>query len=282
VSVAAVALTLALTAAPTAPAPTSTAPPGVDWQDGRVVHHAGRTLRLPAQVPAYAEVLGQRGGEWYVVVPGNAPRVLAVDGSRVRTVWRHAYDEAATSYSLGGSYLLEWNVGRAGERRAVAVSLAGRRIAARRWPGSSYPLAATAREVLVHAGTDTLAWRPGSAPRRVAPAAVWASTALDVAFLDLGDDLTGPTSLRDPGVPAWTARFSPVAVSPSWAAGTSPRGRLQVRSLADGTLAALPAYRVRNLAWEDVDTLLVETADGIVRCELDGTCEEAAERGHLI
>jgi hypothetical protein len=270
--------------------------PTVTWQSGRTVHTAtGQVVTLPRSVPTYAQVLGQRHDEWIVVVPGGEAEVLAVRGGHVRRVWRHVYDESATSYTLvsGRDQVVEWNYTRGTTSYGVVFDLRGEELGSRSWGGFADVLAADAEGVLVSGRTQTVRWVPGRKPVPVAPTATFADPAHDVLFA-MTDDGAGPTTLSAPGTPAWAAHFDPETVSPSgtWVAGATygTRPKLQVRRLSDGTPAPLPLVKLDadptvvgvshvQLRWESDDVVLLVVhgvlGRAVVRCTVTGSCERA-------
>lgn len=292
---AAAALTAAL-ASPASAAPPD--PPEVAYQSGRVVHLPdGSSVTLPARGPLRGpvEVLGRRGGEWVVVVDGSEPVVLAVRGSRVRTVWEHTYDEDATGYQLvrGAAQVVERDYTRTGTTEIRVFDLDGEVLGSRSWDDYVGLVDADAEGLLVSTGEATVRWAPGSRPEAVAPAATYADPARDLLFVR-GEDGVGPTSLSAPGTPAWSADLDVEAVSRdgAWVAGATygQRPRLVVRRLSDGTEAPVPPLRLDrdssvlglshvSVAFErDGDVLAVVGTGGrrwVVRCTVAGACERA-------
>jgi hypothetical protein len=272
------------------------AAPAVTWQSGPAVHTSdGQVVTLPRSVPRGAQVLGKRHGEWIVATPGDEAQVLAVRDGHVRTVWEHVYDESATSYTLveGRDQVVEWNYTRGTTTYGVVFDLHGEELATRGWNGYASVLAADRHGVLVSGRKQTVRWAPGGTAVPVAPRASFADPAHDLLFV-FGDEGAGPTALSAPGTPAWTARFDPEAVSPdgTWVAGVtySAQPKLQLRRLADGSLAPVPALKLDadpimvggshvQLTWESDDSVVavVRSARGrsVVRCTLDGACERA-------
>jgi hypothetical protein len=270
--------------------------PTVTWQSGRTVHTpSGQLITVPRSVPANAQVLGKRHGEWVVVVPGGEPEVLALREGRVRTVWKHQYDESATSYTLvrGRDQVVEWNYTRGTTSYGVVFDLQGEELAARSWGSYADLLAADADGLLVTGRKQTVRWVPGRKPVPVAPTATYADPAHDVLFV-VAEEGAGPTGLAAPATPAWTARFDPETVSPdgTWVAGVTygVRPKLEVRALADGSLAPVPSIEVDadpimvgsshvQLAWESKDAVLLmvrsDRGRAIVRCHVAGPCERA-------
>ena len=270
--------------------------PAVTWQSGATVHTAqGGVIALPRSVPASAQVLGKRHGEWIVVVPGGEPEVLAVRAGHARTVWQHTYDESATSYGLvrGRDQVVEWNYTRGTTSYGVVFDLQGEELATRSWGGYADVLAADGTGVLVTGREQTVRWVPGRKPVPVAPTATFADPAHDVLFVVV-DGGAGPTTLSAPGTPAWTARFDPESVSPdgAWVAGVTygARPKLQVRRLADGSVAPVPLVALDadpvmlggshvQVTWESGETVLVvvhsDRGRAVLRCNVDGRCERA-------
>jgi hypothetical protein len=266
-------------------------PPAVTWQSGTTVHTAsGKVVTLPfGKAGAGYQVLGKRGGEWIVVVPGYDARVLAVKGTKVRTVWKHVYDESATYYTLakGGSLVAEWNYDRGGATGVAVFGLHGKVVAQRNWGGTVQLLDFSGSTMLISKGKKTQTWTVPGKPVAVGPGAVLGDLAADLLFLDLPGDATGPTSLSVPGTPTWSStEFIPRALSPDgqYVAGLSytTTGRFQVRKVSDGTVLPVPAFRYiygSALAWEPDNSVLfeVKTSSGraLVRCTLTGVCDRA-------
>ncbi|GAB4012853.1 hypothetical protein [Nocardioides ultimimeridianus] len=113
--------------------------------------------------------------------------------------------------------------------------------------------------------------------------------------------MTGPTSLSVPGTPAWTAFFTPMAVSPDGLrvaglagdqitnVGTyNPNPDIEIRRVSDGTLLrrihVTNSTRYMNYAgeiwWESNTSILVaETMpyrSFLIRCSVSGTCVTTA------
>ena len=286
---------LALTAGPSYAGPDPTAlalgdPPTVAWQSGTAVHlPSGKSVALPFGTAGRRyEVLGRRGGEWIVVIPGYHAKVLAVKGAKVRTVWKHVYDESDTHYTLakGGSLVVEWNFDRGGATYATVFDLKGKKVAKRRW-GTTVRLLDFSGNTLLLGGHKTRLWTLPGKPVAVAPGASYGDLAGDLVFVDVTDDIVGPTSLSAPGTPPWTAsEFIPELLSPDgqYVVGLTytTKLKLQVRKMSDGSVQPVPAFKTTfdsALAWEPDGSLLFEVKKGparaLARCTVAGVCERA-------
>ena len=268
-------------------------PPGVTWQSGTSVHTAsGKTVTLPfGKAGNGYEVLGKRGGEWIVVIPGYDAKVLAVKGSKVRTVWKHVYDESDTHYALakGGSLVVEWNFDRAGSTHVAAFDLKGKVVAQRNWGGTVRLLDFVGDTMLISTNKKTQLWDVSGKPVGVAPDAPFGDLDADLLFVNVPVDSVGPTSLSAPGTPAWSSgTFLPQGLSPDgqYVVGLSYVSslKLEVRKVSDGSVLPVPAFRATfdsALAWEPDGSLLVEVKSGptkaLVRCTMTGTCERATD-----
>jgi len=268
--------------------------PAVTWQSGTAVHTAsGTTVNLPlGKAVARYEVLGKRGGQWIVVIPGYDAKVLAVKGTKVRTVWKHVYDEASTHYTVaeGGSLIAEVNYDRAGSTEITVFDLKGKVVAQRGWPRSVSLLDFSGDTLLISTFKATQTWAVGGKPVTVAPDALFGDLGGDLLFVNLPADTAGPTSLSAPGTPAWgSGIFIPQRLSPdgAYVAGLNFAHRkikLEVRKVADGTVQPVPAFRAgfdTALAWEPDGALLVMVKGSqgrtLVRCTVAGACERATD-----
>jgi len=265
--------------------------PGVTWQSGTTLHTAsGKTITLPLGKAGNGyEVLGKRGGEWIVAVQGyDHAKLLAVKGTRVRTVRKHKFDQTSTEYALaeGGSLVAEWNHDHVRETASVVViDLAGRVVARRKWGGSADLLDFVGDTMLVRMCCEhTLLWSVPGKPVKAAPDAEYGDLDGDLLWVTLPADFSGPTSLSAPGVPAWSSnRFHPDLLSPDgqYVAGRNFTNKytLAVRRVVDGAELPIPGFRFHadsTMTWEPDGSLLVElrTAAGhtLVRCTMAGAC----------
>ena len=264
------------------------------WQAGTSLHLPdGTTVKLPlGKAGAHYEVLGRRGGEWLVVIPGYDAKVLGVKGSKVRTVWKHVHDESATSYTLsaGGTLVAEWNYDRAGTTHAVVFDLTGKVLSERSWGGSMSLLDFVGDTMLISARKRSFTWAVPGKPVEAGPGGYYGDLAADLIFVNQRHDFAGPTSLSEPGVPAWSSdTFSPGALSPDgqYVAGWTytHQLKLQVRKLVDGTVQPVPGFRFpfdSAMRWEPDGSLLVEVRSGgsrtVVRCSVAGSCTRATDQ----
>ena len=273
-------------ALPTGPAPT------VRWQLGTTVHLPnGKTVRLPLGKPgATYEVLGKRGGEWVVLTPRYNARVLAVRGTRVRTVWDRSDGETNTHYTLSerGALVAEFNYHQSGRSDAVIFDLTGKVVARKRWGGYVNLLDFEGDTMLISNGEKTSTWTVPGKPVAVAPGAVYGDLGGDLLFAYLpSSDSNGPTSISSPATPAWTTLdFWPVRLSPDrqYIAGvnTDVKTVIEVRKVSDGSVLPLPPFKIAAdmaMMWEPDGSLLFLAEQGpkqaLVRCTLAGACNRA-------
>jgi hypothetical protein len=268
-------------------------PPAVTWQAGTTVHTAsGKTVALPVgKAGARYQVLGKRRGEWILVIPGYDAKVLAVKGGKVRTVWKHVYDESDTHYTLaqGGSLVVEWNFDRAGSTHVAVFDLKGKVVASRSWRGTVRLLDFDGDTMLISTRTKAQLWTVPGKPVTAAPDADFGDLSADLLFVSVPVDSVGPTSLSAPGTPVWSSgSFIPLSLSPDgqYVAGLSYvyRLKLEVRRVSDGTVQPVPAFKAEfdsALGWEADGDLLVEVRSSsgraLVRCTVAGACERATD-----
>jgi len=294
VALAAPLLLLPAAAADAAPDPATLPvgdPPAVTWQSGGTVHTAsGKTITLPlGKAGAAAEVLGKRGGEWIVVTPGYHPKVLAVRGSKVRTLWKHTYDESDTHYTLakGGSLVAQWSFDRGGATAVAVFDLTGKVVAHRNWGGTVRLLDFVGDTMLISTRTKTQTWTVPGKPVSAAPDASFGDLGADLLFVNVPVDSVGPTSLSAPGTPTWSSgTFLPQRLSPDgqYVAGLTyvTSLKVEVRRVSDGSVLPVPAFKAdfdAALGWEPDGSLLVQVRSGgtkaLVRCTMAGVCERA-------
>jgi hypothetical protein len=270
------------------------AAPAVTWQSGTKVHTAGgKTVALPfGKAGNSYEVLGKRGGEWIVLTPRYRARVLAVKGTRVRTVWDHSDHETYTNYTLsqGGALVAEWNYESGGKSNAMVFDLTGKVVARKRWSGYVNPLDFDGDTMLISNHTTTWTWTVPGKPVAVAPGAVYGDLASDLLFVNFASsDSVGPTSISSPVTPTWTTLdFQPVRLSPDrqYVAGVNfdVKNVIEVRNVSDGTVLPLPRYKIAAdapMTWQPDGSLLFATEQGpkeaVVHCTLAGACDRATK-----
>lgn len=293
-------------------------------QDGVIHTAAGRTVRV--RVPYGADqlaLLGRSGNAWLVawgtgrtrsgfhlhvarVRAGHAP--VEVPRQRVTTYgedfhgWRLDRDGTrlvATTYDRGGTTTVVRDV-RTGERLDA------------RYTGAFYtPFDVADGHVATYAEDDRGAlrvvdWELGAGRTTIARRASFVDLRRDLAFVRVSGHDFGPTSVTAPGVPAWSAPFAPLDVSPDGSlavglgvprSGFDDRGVLEVRRLDDGTLLdaislgdhitmdnwSITTSHEQTVRWEDDAHYVVQLPVGrdavLVRCRVGGRCERASEVG---
>lgn len=309
-----VAVLAALLSAPTSVAPAAYAGPGslsrgedahLTWlqrlpepRGAALLHHArGDEARLGVpRNPAYRLTLvGATYLGWVVAQERQTgTRLFAVQGRRVEEVLRVAWRETPDQFLTGGNTrIVRWSADSAGVTLKL-YDARGTRLLTHTYPGETGQLlrydgagvrfALSDRTCLWHTAEDTITCVDGAAATvRPKP---------DVAMMRTADGSYGPTSLDDPGTPAWTADVAPRAISPAgtWVAvvahtATTASEDLQVRRVADGEIVrtrALTHQTGDEVWWEDDSHLVYTTGvDGkgyvLVRCDVTtGHCERAS------
>jgi len=265
--------------------------PHLVWMVGRDVHRAdGEVERLPFSHgdEEYLRLLGRARGEWIVVDPGVTTRVVGVRDGRARVFWKRTYYEPATTYALsrGGNQVVQWYSDRGGSTTATVFGLSGKSLGKHSWYQWGDVLDFSDNTLLL-GFRKTVRWRAGTAPVQVAGGAAMVDRAHDLLFAYDAEFNAGPTSLAAPGTPAWTAPFLPREVSPDgqWVAGYDLKtmSKLQVRSVADGSLQAVSGLRLAygaELAFEPDGRLLAEVhsakGNALLRCTVTVACDERA------
>ena len=273
---------------PTGPAPESPYLAGLTIHDGphrvHVPLQAGRShyiALLGATPSGYALAdLGPRWATVYVLADGHLRVVRRVEN---RDRW--------TGFLLGtdGRHVLEVN---RLEEPVVKVSVYDlhHRHVQKTGIQDFTGVAGFDGHVAYLVGYASWVWRPGHAKARLWPSAVAGvdpnRRLLWVPVDTPAGELVGPTSLDAPGTPAWSANFSPVAVSPDgqYVSGFSRVAPgLQIRRLSDGSLvrelsAPFRYYQPLGL-WESDGSVLAMVSSGrsdvVVRCPVAGGCEVA-------
>lgn len=288
-------------------------------QDGRIT--AGRTrfrTRLPLRL--HQELLGRSGESWLVadgpdrrvrvhlVRPGQPPQLVP----RSRLVGGLIGVRA----SRDGEWLVSSRFERESTSYAVRRVSDGVRVGA--YGGSTQlgelPYDAADGHVLMVRELGDLPprelyavdWEVGVGERRLGSDVVAGFLRRDVVFVTgAGPRRFGPTSIAEPGVPAWSARFAALDLSPdaSLVLGVGPRlvrGRpvLQVRRMSDGAVLQQLSYGrkitkgeywafdyqpAQTARFEGNRRFVFEFASGgravLVRCTTTGRCVRASRTG---
>ncbi|GAB4012847.1 hypothetical protein [Nocardioides ultimimeridianus] len=315
-----------------------------DYLVGRTIHPAtGPVIRLPrAWKPAQLRLIGHSTKGWLVSrfdydtapTPTRTPirtpmRLYRVTRGAVRLI------DTVDVHGVGTGQ--QWSLTSDGSRivshrdylldnqcaRFALLDLRGHRIAARSTGCSG------SREDVLGASRGKVWFRRQGGETRVWDVRTGTITKLgdgvsaslidrrhDLLFTDPAwstTDEVGPTSFSSPGTPAWTADFTPIAVSPDGAlvVGLSGdqigvRGEwwhtlpawadpdIEIRRVSDGTLVhdfhfashdTDPSVRAeklppRDIWWENSSTLLIAKTlphrTWLIRCTVGGACATAA------
>jgi hypothetical protein len=217
---------------------------------GRTVHLPATdrhvTLAVPRSHSGQLELLGPAaGGGWVVVDWAQAPtiKVLVATARRSRTIRTFADEVNSTSYRLSDdrTQVVElWADPYGGYVKAVAVDLRGTVLQKRRFKGYGEVLDLDQGRAVVSTDAGTFLWTIGGTSRKVAGPSAAASLSADVLFVQTSDGV-GPTSLAEPGEPAWTERgFAPRAVMDDGELVVGLRaGRLEVRRVDTGAVKSV-------------------------------------------
>lgn len=324
------ALTFALTQAPAGAAPPVEHPDpgrlvrGVDarvpyLQDG-VVRANGRQLRVRVPYADGKQTLLGRSRKGWLVASGTdgvvrVHRVRRGRAPRLVPRGRHEYplnESRGVRLAVGGERLVWTGFNRGGSETWVRRVGDGRRVGGKKYSlAFGKPLDAVGQRVLTIQDdpdlvAQTVVWRPGVATRVLGGGSAGGSLADDVLFVPTGDDVFGPTSIRSPGAPAWSARFAMIDLSPSGdrvlgirAGRVRGRNVLQVRRMSDGVVLRQWTYGSwRGDSWSLLDrreeTARFETdskvvfevrKDGrsaLVRCRVHDGCTRASQLGGAV
>lgn len=299
-------------------------------QDGWI-RTDGRRIRVKVPADKGRQVLlGRSGGAWIVaswtkkkrggatvqvhrIRAGKKPVLMPWAGLRGSGVGiRLSRDGSQLLLSVGSRGGLDLWVLRTSDGSEIATDSTGPSLYAQ-------PYDAAAGRVLLHRqrmGTpdETYAsdWTPGTgADRRVGPGLNAGFLRQDVVFVGPapqppGPFAYGPTAISSPGTPAWSARFTALAVSPDkqLVIGTGPRlvkrrAVLQVRRMSDGKVLQQLSYGElwpkgaadlwtpqsadQTARFETSSRFVFEfTAGGksrLVRCTTAGRCAKASGAG---
>ena len=268
------------------------ADPQLTWLGGRTIHATnGEETQVP--VPAgHAEdlrLLGKSRGQWIVEDHvGWTTKILAIRADVARTVWKRTWYVYETTYALsrGGTSVVQWYWDPTGTTTATVFDLAGRVEQVKTWNEFGDLLDFSGNQLVVSLYERTETWSVGAKPRSIAGRAAAVDVRRDVLFVGDADGRAGPTSLLAPATAPWYALFTPRSVSPDgmWVAGYSTRmNRLQVRSMADGSLAPVTLKNPMGdvLGWEPDGHLIVgvhtRLGNALVRCTVEGACERATD-----
>ncbi|MDN4175588.1 hypothetical protein QWY28_21680 [Nocardioides sp. SOB77] len=220
---------------------------------------SGRERRIGVpRDPAYSlRLVGPSNAGWLVAQERQTSvRLYAVGGRGSAREVARAWDREGGTYFLQSFHpyrVLRWTTDRDGGAVGVVLSLAGRvsaRLAfpgevgrALRWDGGGVRIALPGR---------TCTWVPpepvGELEESLTCVDVHSAVVAprqDLAMVETTAGRYGPTSLEEPGTPAWDAAFLPSAISADGtlvagvaATPTTRHEDLQVRRVADGRLLA--------------------------------------------
>ena len=268
------------------------ADPQLAWLGGRTIHAANgeeTQVPVPAERADNLELLGRSRGQWIVLDhDGWTTRVLAIRGGVARTVWKRTWYVFETTYALsrGGTGVVQWYWDPNGTTEATVFDLSGRVVEVNTWNEFGDLLDFGGNQLVLSLYDRTQTWTVGAEPKPISGRAAAVDVRHDVLFVGDADGRAGPTSLLAPGTAPWYAWFTPRSVSPdgTWVAGYNRRKtRLQVRSMADGSLAPVKLKRPMGdvLGWEPDGHVIVgvhtRLGSALVRCDVEGACERATD-----
>ncbi|GGD29921.1 hypothetical protein GCM10007231_31770 [Nocardioides daphniae] len=289
-------------------------------QDGWI-HAGGRRIRVKVRADKGRQVLlGRSDGAWIVaswtkkrrggatvrvhrIRAGRAPVPMPWAGLRGSGVGiRLSRDGQQVLLTVGSRGGLDLWVLRTRDGAEIATDTTGPSLC-------TQPYDAAGGRVLLHrqpAGepdvTYAADWAPATGTdRRLGPGLNAGFLRQDVVFVGPapgtpGPYAYGPTSISAPGTPAWSARFTALAVSPDkkLVIGTGPRrvkrrAVLQVRRMSDGKILQQLAYGApgqvadQTARFETSSRFVFElTTRGrsrLVRCTTAGKCARASDAG---
>ncbi|GGO78895.1 hypothetical protein [Nocardioides deserti] len=263
-----------------------------------------RRIEVPRDPAHELRLVGPSNSGWLVAQHRQTSvRLYAVGGrggaSGVATAWDRA---GGTSYlsSYRGTRVLRWTRDRDGGALGVVHALDGRVVARRTFPGEvGRALRWDGGGVRIALADRTCAWVPPDPGRDeqerltcVDGRSAVVAPKHDLALVETAVGRHGPTSLTEPGVPAWDAAFLPSAVSAdgTLVAGvahtpTTRHEDLQVRRVADGRLLATRrlTHQTGDRVWFEKDGGALVHLSGVpgkgyvlVRCVVDAVAGGAA------
>jgi len=274
------------TARPSAPA---TAKPSVVRAVslvGTTLHlPGGRRIALPQAAGRYPVLLGTAPRRGWVLASGGTFRLVRPDGTVRRIAGRNGYDLYVTeALADDGRRVVSASFDQGDALSVRVVDLAGK-------VAQHHSFQDVYVDVLDAAGSTV--WVGGRSglfaldeltgrTRLLRKPTALVDQAHDVVFVGTRKrpGRVGPTSLADPGTPAWRTRSRPVAVSPDGVYVVNGDGT--VRSMTDGRVVRrVPAPprgdEFRFLGWASTRRVLVETSAGrrsvLLSCPLpEGSC----------
>ncbi len=276
--------------------------PKVSWLAANVVHTPnGRTHTLPwtrkGAVDRDLTLWGRTPSGWVVSAfeAGVGERAWLVDGEerQLIDVVSASADERTWMVARDGTALAKrTSTGGSGSVGITRIS-DGEPLDDRDFDGEVRLLDFSGPAVLVGTESTTLLWTPGGPTEDLGVLSVAGHLGHDVLIVP-GETMgtVGPTTISDPGPPAWTAPLERVEVSPDGrfvlgrvTGGDHSENHLEIRRVADGTLVA--SYDVRHLwrmtpQWESATSVIFLAArtglgdvNALVRCTVKGTCTRA-------
>lgn len=255
--------------------------------------------------PAYSlRLVGATNAGWLVEQQRQGSvRLYAIGGRGGAHEISRAWDPDNGTYHLPSALpfrVLRWTRDRDGGSVAVVLSVRGEVQTRRRFPGEvGRALRWDGGGIRIALPERTCTWRPPEPAWHITErfTCVPVHSAVvapgpDLALVETADGRYGPTSLSEPGTPAWDAAFVPSAVSTdgTLVAGvahtaTTRSEDLEVRRVADGQLLA-----VRELTHQVGDRVWFEKSGGglvylsgvpgrgyvLVRCVIDPEADALA------
>jgi len=278
------------------------AAPEISWLAANLVHMPdGRVHRFPwtgrAAVSRDLTLRGRTTAGWVVTDhdAGIGTRAWVVDGAERREIDLASdnNDEHTFMVARDGTALLKREFTQDFASVMVTRVSDGATLGSEDFEGDGRVLDFSGAQALLGVDGGSVLWEPGGDTIDVGAVAVAGDIAHDVLVVP-GDvaGFVGPTTLSEPGAPAWTAPLERVEVSPDGrfllglVTGGDTDGRhIEVRRLSDGRLVS--AYHVRNLwrltmQWESPRSIIFLAArtglgdvNALVHCGFDGTCTRA-------
>jgi hypothetical protein len=285
------------------------AAPSTYYLASRRIHTgSGRVIRLPRSWVAGDLQLVGKSPRGYIVdrgdFAGKRGRIYRVTARSVRLVSSHPASSRVWWWYLsqGGRRIIGVSEQPYSCTDMVVLNLSGRRLA-HKCAGPVDYLGSSNSSIWFQAqyGAKPVQWQYSTGAVSTAGhfAGVLADTEHQVLFVDTSREGTavGPTSLKSPGTPSWTADFTPMAISPrgTYVAGVahsmfydgSDGADIEIRRMSDGRVVARFHYRgsvnwTYEMWWDSPSAVLVSVGGRkysyLVRCRTSGVCRLAASR----
>jgi hypothetical protein len=233
------------------------------WLSGLTIHdgrHGVVHVPVPTSHAFSLHLLGRAGDGRYVLLDdeGADTTLMTLSHGHLSQFRTTDNSEGEDEFLLApdGSSVVEVDED-FGPAEVVTYDLTGGHQNHAHFPGSVSLLAYDGHTAWLSTSRRTFTWVPGQVPVQLAATgSLAADPTRDLLWADAAAGLVGPTSLATPGVPRWTADFTPVTSSPDgqYVGGVgSDEKTVEIRRMSDGSLVSswLAHYALgRPMVWD--------------------------------